>query len=103
MSDSTDQWTVFDFMKKYDLKFSKKDFNALLTKEQRKRFVSDTKAARRDKEEAQQVDEDFLEAMEYGIPPLGGIGIGIDRLTMFFTNTWSIKEVILFPTMRPEK
>ena len=71
--------------------------------EQRKRFVSDTKAARRDKEEAQQVDEDFLEAMEYGIPPLGGIGIGIDRLTMFFTNTWSIKEVILFPTMRPEK
>ena len=71
--------------------------------EQRKRFVSDTKAARRDKEEAQQVDEDFLEAMEYGMPPLGGIGIGIDRLTMFFTNTWSIKEVILFPTMRPEK
>ncbi|KKT66643.1 MAG: Lysine-tRNA ligase [Candidatus Curtissbacteria bacterium GW2011_GWC1_44_33] len=71
--------------------------------EQRKRFVSDTKAARKDKEEAQQVDEDFLETMEYGMPPLGGIGIGIDRLTMFFTNTWSIKEVILFPTMRPEK
>ena len=71
--------------------------------EQRKRFVSDTKAARKDKEEAQQVDEDFLEAMEYGMPPLGGIGIGIDRLTMFFTNTWSIKEVILFPTMRPQK
>jgi len=71
--------------------------------EQRRRFVSDTKAARRDKEEAQQVDEDFIEAMEYGMPPLGGIGIGIDRLTMFFTNTWSIKEVILFPTMRPKK
>ena len=71
--------------------------------EQRKRFVSDVKAARKDKEEAQQVDEDFLEAMEYGMPPLGGIGIGIDRLTMFFTNTWSIKEVILFPTMRPLK
>jgi len=71
--------------------------------EQRRRFESDTKAARKDKEEAQQVDEDFIEAMEYGMPPLGGIGIGIDRLTMFFTNTWSIKEVILFPTMRPEK
>jgi len=71
--------------------------------EQRKRFVSDVKAIRKDKEEAQQVDEDFLEAMEYGMPPLGGIGIGIDRLTMFFTNTWSIKEVILFPTMRPLK
>jgi len=68
---------------------------------QRKRFESDVKAARKDREEAQQVDEDFLEAMEYGMPPIGGIGIGIDRLTMFFTNTWSIKEVILFPTMRP--
>lgn len=68
--------------------------------EQRERFESDVKAARPDREEAQQVDEDFLEAMEYGMPPLGGIGIGIDRLAMFFTNTWSIKEVIIFPTMR---
>ncbi len=71
--------------------------------EQRARFQLDVAAARKDKEEAQHVDEDFLEAMEYGMPPLGGIGIGIDRLTMFFTNTWSIKEVILFPLMRPEK
>jgi lysyl-tRNA synthetase class 2 len=71
--------------------------------EQRRRFESDTKAVRTDKEEAQKVDEDFLEAMEYGMPPIGGIGIGIDRLVMFFTNTWSIKEVILFPTLRPEK
>jgi len=70
---------------------------------QRERFESDVKAARSDKEEAQQVDEDFLEAMEYGMPPTGGIGIGIDRLTMFFTNTWSIKEVVLFPTMKPRR
>lgn len=68
--------------------------------EQRERFESDIKAARKDREEAQQVDEDFLEAMEYGMPPLGGIGIGIDRIVMFFTNTWSIKEIIAFPTMR---
>lgn len=70
---------------------------------QRQRWEFDVSAARKDKAEAQSVDEDFLEAMEYGLPPLGGIGIGMDRLTMFFTNCWSIKEVILFPTLRPEK
>lgn len=69
---------------------------------QRERFTNDTKAARLNKDEAQHVDEDFLTAMEYGMPPLGGIGIGIDRLVMFFTNTWAIKEVVVFPTLRPE-
>ncbi|MBI4089652.1 MAG: lysine--tRNA ligase [Candidatus Levybacteria bacterium] len=69
---------------------------------QRQRFTKDIKTARRDKEEAQQIDEDFLTAMEYGMPPLGGIGIGIDRLVMFFTNKWAIKEIILFPNLRSE-
>jgi lysyl-tRNA synthetase class 2 len=69
---------------------------------QRSRWEFDSHASRKDKAEAQSVDEDFLEAMEYGLPPTGGIGIGIDRLTMFFTNTWSLKEVILFPTLRPQ-
>ncbi|MEW5805678.1 MAG: lysine--tRNA ligase [Patescibacteria group bacterium] len=72
-------------------------------REQRQRFETDVKTVRKDKEEAQQVDEDFLEAMEYGMPPLGGIGIGIDRLTMFFTNTWAIKETILFPTLKSKE
>ncbi len=67
---------------------------------QRQRFINDVKAVRKDREEAQQVDENFIESMEYGLPPLGGIGIGIDRLTMFFTNTWAIKEIILFPTLK---
>jgi len=70
---------------------------------QRARFTADVKAARKDKEEAQQLDEDFITAMEYGMPPTGGIGIGIDRLTMFFTNNWAIKETILFPTLRREE
>lgn len=69
---------------------------------QRERLTKDSQAARHDKDEAQHVDEDFLSAMEYGMPPFGGIGIGIDRLTMFFTNTWLIKEVVLFPTLRKE-
>ena len=69
--------------------------------EQRARFEGEQQRMKKGDTEAHPVDEDFLTALEYGIPPLGGIGIGIDRLTMFFTNTWNIKEVILFPTMRP--
>ena len=67
---------------------------------QRQRFENDQKASRKDKSEAQQVDEDFLTSMEFGMPPMGGIGVGIERLVMFFTNTWAIREVMLFPTLK---
>lgn len=70
---------------------------------QRKAWEKDTDATRLDREEAQHVDEDYLVAMEYGMPPYGGIGIGIDRLVMLFTNTWAIKELIIFPTLKRDK
>lgn len=70
--------------------------------EQRERFDNEQKNMKAGDDEAQPLDEEFLEALSYGCPPLGGIGIGIDRLVMFLSNTWSIREVIAFPLMRPE-
>jgi lysyl-tRNA synthetase class 2 len=69
--------------------------------DQRSIWENEQKRMRSGDSEAHPMDEDYLEAMDYGMPPLGGIGIGIDRLVMFLTNTWSIKEVIAFPTLRP--
>lgn len=67
------------------------------------RFQDERKKEKLGSEEAHQRDNDFLEAMEYGMPPTSGIGPGVDRLVMFLTDSPSIRDVILFPTMRPEK
>lgn len=71
--------------------------------EQRERFVAEVYRKLDETESAQPLDEDFLESMEYGMPPFAGVGAGIDRLTMFFTNTWAIQETILFPFKKSER
>jgi len=71
--------------------------------DQKARFEDQLKLSEKGDDEAMFIDQDFIRALEYGMPPTSGIGIGIDRLTMFMTNNSSIQEVLFFPQMKPEK
>ena len=71
--------------------------------DQKERFETQLTLSEKGDEEAMFIDQDFLRALEYGMPPTSGIGIGIDRLTMFLTNNSSIQEVLFFPQMKPDK
>jgi lysyl-tRNA synthetase class 2 len=97
--DWTERWEIFAGKMEIANGFS--ELND--PEDQRRRFEAQLKERERGDEEAHQMDEDYIRALSYGMPPAGGVGVGIDRLAMLLTDSHTIRDVILFPLLRPEK
>ena len=97
--DWTERWEIF--AGKMELANGFSELND--PEDQRRRFEGQLKERERGDDEAHQMDEDYIRALSYGMPPAGGCGVGVDRLAMLLTNSHSIRDVILFPLLRPEK
>jgi lysyl-tRNA synthetase, class II len=97
--DWTERWEIFIGQMEISNGFS--ELND--PEDQRQRFEQQLRERVRGDEEAHEMDEDYVRALAYGMPPAGGVGVGIDRLAMLLTNSPSIRDVILFPLLRPEK
>jgi lysyl-tRNA synthetase class 2 len=97
--DWTERWEIFAGQMEISNGFS--ELND--PEDQRRRFEAQLKERERGDEEAHQMDEDYIRALAYGMPPAGGVGVGIDRLCMLLTDSHTIRDVILFPLLRPEK
>ncbi|MBV8051447.1 MAG: lysine--tRNA ligase [Acidobacteriaceae bacterium] len=97
--DWTERWEIFAGAMEIANGFS--ELND--PEDQRRRFEQQLKERERGDEEAHQMDLDYIRALSYGMPPTGGVGVGVDRLAMLLTNSQTIRDVILFPQLRPEK
>jgi lysyl-tRNA synthetase, class II len=97
--DWTERWEIFAGKMEIANGFS--ELND--PEDQRRRFEQQLQERERGDEEAHQMDEDYIRALSYGMPPAGGVGVGVDRLAMLLTDSHTIRDVILFPVLRPEK
>src|SRR5579862_4543741 len=97
--DWTERWEIFAGKMEIANGFS--ELND--PEDQRRRFEQQLQERERGDDEAHQMDEDYIRALSYGMPPAGGVGVGVDRLAMLLTDSHTIRDVILFPLLRPEK